>query len=153
MDAGTTVAAMTPLVRATTVVTHSLPVLTALAGRRPDALIVAGGHYQADTRAFAGPVAEAALRGIRTDVAVLSATAVSADALWGANALDAAIKRILAAQAERVVLVADGAKIGARAPLRIADTGIVDVLVTDARADESVVTDLRARGVTVRIAG
>lgn len=153
LDAGTTVAAMTPLVRADIVVTHSLPVITALAGRRPESLVVAGGHYQADTRSFAGPLAEAALQNIRTDVAVLSVTAVTADALWGANALDAAIKRILAAQAQRVVLVADGAKLGARAPLRIADTSIVDVLVTDARADAAVVDALRARGLTVRIAG
>lgn len=152
LDAGTTVAAMTPLIRAETVVTHSLPVLTALAARRPGSLVVTGGHYQSDTRSFAGPLAESVLENIRTDVAVLSATAVSSDALWGANALDAAIKRILAAQAERVVLVADGAKIGARAPLRIADISIVDLLVTDERADAMVLDALRARGLEVRIA-
>lgn len=153
LDAGTTVAAMTNLVRADVVVTHSLPVVTALAGRRPASLIVAGGHYQADTRAFAGPLAEAALANVRTDVAVLSATAVTADALWGESALDAAIKRIIAAQAERVVLVADGAKIGARAPIRISDASIVHVLVTDSRADADVVAALRAQGIAVRIAG
>ncbi|WP_308493054.1 DeoR/GlpR family DNA-binding transcription regulator [Microbacterium terrisoli] len=152
LDAGTTVAAMTPLLRAETVVTHSLPVITALASRRPESLVAVGGHYQVDTRAFAGPFAEAMLRNVRTDVAVLSATALTADGLWGTNALDAAIKRILAAQAERVVVVADGAKLGARAPLRIADTAIADVVVTDARADVAIVAALRARGLTVSIA-
>lgn len=153
LDAGTTVAAMTPLLQAETVVTHSLPVITALASRRPSALVTAGGHYQPDTRSFAGPLAEATLRNLRTDVAVLSATAVTADALWGTNALDAAIKRILAAQAERVILAADGAKLGARAPLRIADVSIATVVVTDSRADAGIVDALRAQGVIVRIAG
>lgn len=152
LDAGTTVAALAPLVRGATVVTHSLPVITTLAGRRPEALVAAGGQYQVDTRSFAGPAAEAALRAVRTDVAVLSATAVSPDGLWGTNALDAAIKRILAEQAARVVLVADGAKIGARAPLRIADVALVDVLVTDDRADAEVLAALRDRGIAVRIA-
>ncbi len=151
LDAGTTVAAMTPLLRAETVVTHSLPVITALASRRPGALVAAGGHYQADTRAFAGPLAEATLRNVHTDVAVLSATALTADALWGTNALDAAIKRIMAAQAERVVVVADGAKLGAVAPLRISDSAIANVVVTDARADAEVVAALRGRGLIVRI--
>ncbi|MFE1646648.1 DeoR/GlpR family DNA-binding transcription regulator [Microbacterium sp. P01] len=153
LDAGTTVAAMAPFVRADMVLTHSLPVISAVAGRRPDALVVAGGHYQADTRSFAGPLAEATLANVRTDVAVLSATAVTADALWGANALDAAVKRVLAAQAARVVLVADGSKLGAWAPLRVADSSLVDVLVTDARADEGVVAALRGRGLIVRIVG
>lgn len=153
LDAGTTVAALTPLVRARTVVTHSLAVVTALAGRRPDALICAGGEYQSDTRAFAGPIAEAALRSVRTQLAVLSATAVTADGLWGTNSLDAAIKRVLAEQADRVVLVADGAKIGATAALRIMDVARVNVLVTDVRADAAVLDRIRAQGVAVRIAG
>lgn len=153
LDAGTTVAAMTALVRARTVVTHSLPVVTALAGRRPDALICAGGEYQSDTRAFAGPIAEAALRSVRTQVAVLSATAITVDGLWGTSTLDAAIKRVLAEQADRVVVVADGAKIGGSAPVRIMDVERADVLVTDSRADTAVLDGIRARGVAVRIAG
>jgi DeoR family fructose operon transcriptional repressor len=152
LDAGTTVAAVAQLLTAETVVTHSLPVITALADRRPHALIAAGGHYQPDTRSFAGPLAEATLRGIRFDAAVLSATAVTVDSLWGTNALDAAIKRILAEQAETVVLVAGGRKLGATAPLLIAEVGIVDILVTDERADEAMLDAIEASGVTVRIA-
>ena len=152
LDAGTTVAALAPLIDAGTVVTHSLPIITALARSRPHALIAAGGHFQPDTRSFAGPLAEATLRGIRSDAAVLSATAVTAESLWGTNALDAAIKRILAEQADTVVLLADGTKLGATAPLLIARVGIVDVLVTDERADPVVLAAIVSSGVTVRMA-
>ncbi len=152
VDAGTTAAAVAPLLRAQTIVTHSLPVIASLAGRRPHALIAAGGHYQPETRSFAGPLAEATLQGIRCDATILSATAVTADALWGTNAPDAAIKRILAGAAVTVVVVADGGKLGAAAPLRILDTAAVDVLVTDGTADPEVVATIVDRGVRVRIA-
>jgi DeoR/GlpR family transcriptional regulator of sugar metabolism len=153
LDAGTTVAALAPLLRDVTLVTHSLPVILAAADRSGDRLIAVGGHYQPDTRSFAGPLAEAALRGIRTEAALLSATAVSSDALWGANVLDAALKRVLAAQADTVVLLADSSKLDATASLRIAGLEVIDILVTDAGADPEVVGALRARGVDVRIAG
>jgi DeoR family transcriptional regulator of aga operon len=83
---------------------------------------------------------------------VLSATAVTAESLWGTNALDAAIKRILADQADTVILLADGTKLGGTAPLLIARLGIVDVIVTDERADPMVLDAIASGGVTVKMA-
>ena len=112
------------------------------------ALIAAGGHYQPDTRSFAGPLAEATLRGIRCDAAVLSATAVTVDSLWGTNALDAAIKRILAEQADTVVLLADGDQARRDAPRSSSPAlSIIDVLVTDDRADAAIWTPSRRASV------
>lgn len=152
LDAGTTVAAVAPLLRGSTIVTHSLPVIEALS-RRPEAgLIAAGGHYQPDTRCFAGPLAEETLRGVRCDVALLSATAVGLDGLWGTNVLDAAIKRVLARQSSRVVLLADADKLERTSVVRIADLEIVDVLITDGRADTQTLARFDAAGIDVRIA-
>lgn len=153
LDAGTTVAAAAPLLRGTTIVTHSLPVIEALSGEAEPLLIAAGGHYQPDTRSFAGPFAEETLRGVRCDVALLSATAVGTDGLWGTNVLDAAIKRVLAAQSARVLLLADADKLDRVSPVRIAALDIIDVLVTDARADRDVVQRFERAGIEVRIAG
>lgn len=153
LDAGTTVAAVAPLLPDATIVTHSLPVIETLS-RAPDSrLIATGGHYQPDTRCFAGPIAEEALRGIRCDVALLSATAVGLDGLWGTNVLDAAIKRLLARQSARVVLLADASKLEQVSAVRIAGLETVDVLITDARAAPEVVARFEAAGVEVRIAG
>lgn len=152
LDAGTTVAAVAPLLHGSTIVTHSLPVIDALSREPEPRLIAAGGHYQPDTRCFAGPLAEETLRGVRCDVALLSATAVGLDGLWGTNVLDAAIKRVLARQSSRVVLLADADKLERTSVVRIADLEIVDVLITDGRADTQVLARFEAAGIDVRIA-
>lgn len=152
LDAGTTVAAVAPLLHGSTIVTHSLPVIEALSREPEPRLIAAGGHYQPDTRCFAGPLAEETLRGVRCDVALLSATAVGLDGLWGTNVLDAAIKRVLARQSSRVVLLADADKLERTSVVRIADLDIVDVLITDGRADTQVLARFEAAGIDVRIA-
>ncbi|WP_136057538.1 DeoR/GlpR family DNA-binding transcription regulator [Microbacterium sp. K24] len=153
LDAGTTVAALVPLLGDTTVVTHSMPVIEALSRVGSARLIAAGGHYQPDTRSFAGPLTEETLRGVRCDVAFLSATAVGPDGLWGTNALDAAIKRVLAQQSARVVLLADATKLTQTAAVRIAGLDIVDALITDSRADAELLAGIDAAGIEVRIAG
>jgi DeoR family fructose operon transcriptional repressor len=153
LDAGTTVAGVAALLRGSTVVTHSLPVIETLARAPEPRLVAVGGHYQPDTRSFAGPFAEETLRGIRCDIAVLSATAVGLDGLWGTNVLDAAIKRLLARQSSKVVLLADADKLGKTSAVRIAALDCVDVLITDARADPDVLARFEAVGVDVRVAG
>ena len=157
LDAGTTVAALVPLLGPSTVVTHSLPVIEALTRAGSPRLVAAGGHYQPDTRSFAGPLTEETLRGVRCDVAYLSATTVGADGLWGTNALDAAIKRVLAQQSTRVVLLADAGKLSGAHPgsaaVRIAGLDLIDVLITDGRADAEALAPFEAAAIEVRIAG
>ncbi|WP_106816394.1 DeoR/GlpR family DNA-binding transcription regulator [Microbacterium timonense] len=152
LDAGTTVAAVAPLLHNRTIVTHSLPVIETLARDSEPRLIAAGGHYQPDTRCFAGPIAEETLRGIRCDIALLSATAVGLDGLWGTNVLDAAIKRLLARQSSRVVLLADADKLQKTSVVRIASLDTVDLLITDARADFGVLSRFEEAGIAVRVA-
>ncbi|MFD5214029.1 DeoR/GlpR family DNA-binding transcription regulator [Microbacterium sp. NPDC058345] len=154
LDAGTTVAATVPLLPEATIVTHSQPVIDELARAACPRLIAVGGHYQPDTRSFAGPLTEQMLRGVRCDLALLSATAADRDGLWGANVLDAAIKRVLAAQSARVVLLADAGKLATStsAPVRIAGLDAIDVLITDDRADSAALAPFRAAGIEVRIA-
>ena len=153
LDAGTTVAAVAPLLTSATIVSHSLPVIDALTRDASPRLIAVGGHYQPDTRSFAGPLTEQSLHEVRCDLALLSATAVDREGLWSANALDAAIKRVLMRQSARVVLLADAEKLTATAPVRIAGLEAIDLLITDARADDAVLAPFRAAGVAVRVAG
>ena len=152
LDAGTTVAAVAPLLAGRTIVTHSLPVIEALSQEPEPRLIAAGGHYQPDTRCFAGPLAEETLSGIRCDIALLSATAVGLDGLWGTNVLDAAIKRVLARQSARVVLLADADKLAATASVRVGALELIDMLITDGRADREMLGRFEAAGVDVRVA-
>jgi len=153
LDAGTTVAPLADLIApGTTVVTHSVPVINAATARDDLDLVVVGGTYQPDTRAFAGPATRAGLDGLLVDVAVLSATAVDASGFLCVNPFDAETKRAMATIAERVIVLVDHTKLGLRAPIRVGPLKLVDVLVTDAGASDEQLAFLEAAGVEVIVA-
>jgi DeoR/GlpR family transcriptional regulator of sugar metabolism len=153
LDAGTTVAALARLVQpGTTVITHSVPVISLLSERPDVELISTGGSYQRDTQSFAGTLAESYLDHLSADVAVLSATAVDDRGLSCANAMDAPMKRALAGIAARVVVLADSSKIGARAAIRVAPLSLIDTIITDNRATAAQLELLRDSGTEVLVA-
>ncbi|MCU1408521.1 MAG: hypothetical protein JWM23_601 [Microbacteriaceae bacterium] len=154
LDAGTTVAPLAMLIAAgTTVVTHSVPVITSCTERDDVDLVAVGGQYQRDTRAFAGPAARTGYGELLIDVAVLSATAVDRSGLLSTNALDAEIKREMAGIAERVILLVDHTKLGGRAPIRVGSLQLVDLVITDAGASTEQLDGLRDSGVDIVVAG
>jgi DeoR family transcriptional regulator, fructose operon transcriptional repressor len=145
LDAGTTVAALADLLpRHLTVVTHSVPLLTACTAAGDLGVMSLGGWYEPDTRSFTGPHARAALEASAVDVAVLSATALDGRGLYCSSPLDADVKQCMVAAAETVVVLADHSKLGRRAPIRFASLDTVDVVVTDAEATTEQLTPLRA---------
>lgn len=153
LDAGTTVAPLADLLPpGSTVVTHSVPVIMACTARDDLDLVGIGGAYQPESRAFAGPAARAGFDGLLVDVAVLSATAVDRSGLLSANALDADVKRAMAAIAELVILLVDHTKLDRRAPIRIGPLSLVHTVVTDAGATPAQVGRLRDAGVEVVVA-
>jgi len=144
LDAGTTVAALAPLLPGgITVVTHSVPVIQACTERDDIELIALGGAYHAPTRSFTGPITRTSLEELAVDVAVLSATAAGATGVYSANATDADTKRAMARIARRVVLLLDHGKLEARAPMRFLELASADVVVVDAAASAEQVAMLR----------
>jgi DeoR family transcriptional regulator of aga operon len=86
------------------------------------------------------------------DTALIGVDAVSGQA--GATCQhegEAGINSLMVQRAERVMVVATGAKLGGRAFARICPASRIDVVVTDDSADPDAVTDLRAAGVTVEV--
>ncbi len=153
LDAGTTVAPLGALLPAgTTVVTHSVPAITACAGRDDLELISLGGVYQTETRAFAGPTTRAGLEALSVDVAVLSTTAIDDVGVLCASVLDAEIKRGMSAIARRTVLLADSSKFRARASIRFGALSMIDTLVTDAEVTDEELERMRAAGIEVVVA-
>ena len=135
LDAGTTVAALAERLPAgLTVVSHSVPVITACADRSDLELIALGGAYHAKTRSFSGPLTRAALSQLALDVAVLSAAAAGPRGVYSADAWDADTKQVMAGAAERVILLLDSGKLGRRAPIRFFALERVDTVVVDAGA-------------------
>ncbi|GAA1433334.1 DeoR/GlpR family DNA-binding transcription regulator [Microlunatus lacustris] len=132
LDAGTTVEQVARrLPGGLTVVTHSVPVMTACADRDDLTLVGLGGHYHPPTRSFGGPETRAQLAGLEIDLAVVSASALRPRGLFCHDATEAETKRTLLSLAARRLVVADAGKLAARAPVRVAGWDAVDLLVTD----------------------
>ncbi len=132
-----------PALRPLTVVTNSLPVAEVLHRAndpRLETILTGGSRTPSD--ALVGPLAEAALSGLRVDLAFVGAHGVDPEiGLTTPNLDEAATNRALIESAGRTVVLADHTKwhtTGLRVFATFAD---VDVLVTDAGLAE----DERAR--------
>jgi DeoR/GlpR family transcriptional regulator of sugar metabolism len=135
-----------------TVVTGSLPVASLL-GTRPLRVVVLGGNVRRDELSCVGPAAAATLERYRFDLAVLGAAGVSAaGGVTDLNDDEAAIHRLAADRAARLVVIADGSKVGAVTMAAVVPIGRVSALVTDPGAPDAELRALRAAGVEVVLA-
>jgi DeoR/GlpR family transcriptional regulator of sugar metabolism len=131
------------------VITGSLPVASLLGTRRAR-IVVLGGTVLNDDLACVGPVAAATVRRYHADVAVLGAAGVSA--ANGVTELDdaaAEIQRLMIEQSARLIIVADGSKIGATSMAAVAPASAIHTLVTDSSAPEEELRALSSQGIEV----
>jgi DeoR family transcriptional regulator, fructose operon transcriptional repressor len=136
-----------------TIVTASLPTASLL-GTRPLRTIALGGSILRDDLTAVGPIALASLQRYRFDVAVIGTAGVSAR--WGITELsddEAEVQRSAIGQAERVIVLADGSKVGVAQRMVVGPADLIDTLVTDASAPPAELAALRALGVHVVLAG
>lgn len=135
-----------------TVVTNSINIAADLAIRPNLRLIVTGGVARGTSYELVGPIAERGLEGLRVQTAFLGVDGVSIEAGFTTHEdIEAQTNRALIARSSRVVVVADGSKVGRVTLARICEAGDVHELVTDASADPAVLAGLRARGVRVTV--
>ncbi len=135
------------------VVTASLPTASLL-GTRPVEVVALGGAVRRDELTCVGPVAAATLGRFRFDLAVIGAAGLSAR--WGLTEVDddeAEIQRLAIERAARVVVIADGSKIGTSANAVVAEAAAIQTLVTDRSAPTLELTALAAAGLEIVIAG
>ena len=135
-----------------TVVTPSLPIASLL-GTRALKVVTLGGRVLRDELTCVGPDAVAALARYRFDAAVIGAAGISAR--WGITELteeEAAVQRAALAQTDRVVVIADGSKVGAATPIVVGPAATVSTLVTDPSAAKDSLGDLRALGIEIVVA-
>ena len=152
LDSGSTVLAAARLLHGwnrLTVVTNSLPVAMELMGRGPR-LVVIGGEVRATSQAIVGPMTRAILDTIHVDRALMGTYALSLDdGLMTTDPSEAYTKELVMTRAREVIVLADAGKLGNRSLVRAGGLDDVDVLVTDARADERTLRALRRHRVRV----
>jgi DeoR family transcriptional regulator, aga operon transcriptional repressor len=134
-------------------VTASLPIASLL-GTRPIEVVAVGGSVRHDELTCVGPAAAATLARYRFDLAVVGVAGLSAR--WGLTELDdadAEVQRLAIERSARLVVIADGSKIGMAANAVVTDAARIRTLVTDRGAPEDELAALAALGVEIVIAG
>lgn len=115
-----------------TVITNSLRVASDLGGINNNRLFLAGGQMDYDYRAFSDHVAQEYVRDFTPHLAILSVGGISLErGLMDFHPGEAAMSRIAYATSKRVLLAADGSKIGRYALIQTAAMSDVDIFVTD----------------------
>ncbi len=136
--------------QALTIVTNALNIAAELALRPELKLIVTGGTARSESYELVGPLAESTLAGLNLDIVVVGVDGISiGGGLTTYHEVEAATNRAMIGRARRVIVVADGSKVGKLALARICDVEAVDELITDASADAAELARLEATGVTV----
>ena len=135
-----------------TVVTNALNVAAEVALRPRLKLVMTGGVSRTQSYELVGPIAEQTLAGLNLQVAVVGVDGIGArTGLTTHDEIEAHTNAAMIRQAERVIVVADGSKVGRAQLARICPVDAVQDLVTDASADPAAVDALRAAGTTVHV--
>ncbi len=136
-----------------TVVTNSLLVAQALMGSSRVEVVMTGGTLRRSIHALVGPSTEESVRALRASKAFLSGNGFTPEhGLSTPSPLVAATDRAFAMAAQQVIVLADYTKIGRDTMCQTVPTARVDTLVTDGRADASVLAAIRSAQVDVRVA-
>lgn len=136
-----------------TVVTNALNIASELALRPRLKLIMTGGVSRTQSYELVGPIADQTLSGLHLQVAVVGVDGISArGGLSTHDEIEGHTNAAMIRRAERVMVVADGSKVGRTCLAAICAITDVAVLVTDAGADPDGVAAIRAAGTEVVIA-
>ncbi len=121
-----------------TVVTNALNIAIELASNEVH-VIVTGGELRKETFELVGPIAEPAANQLHMDLIFVGVDGISVDGG-------------LTDRANEVVVVADHTKLGRKTFARIAPLDVVHTLITDEKADTTVVRELERAGIRVVLA-
>jgi DeoR family transcriptional regulator of aga operon len=133
-----------------TVVTNAMNIAGELAIRADLKLIVTGGTARPESYELVGPLAERTLSELNVDIAFVGVDGIDASAgLTTHHEIEAHTNRTLVERARRVVVVADGSKIGRVAFARICEITDVHELISDSSAHPPALAALTEAGLVV----
>lgn len=136
-----------------TIVTNSLTTATQIASRPTLRVIMTGGVVRSHSFELVGVLAENTFNAINVGTAILGVDGITA--LAGATTHDeteARTNNAMVSHAQRVIVVADGSKVGRVTLASVATIERVHDLVTDSSADADELEAIRETGVRIHIA-
>ncbi len=132
-------------------ITNSLMIGAALVRRGVTKLTVLGGGVRTNTFAMVDASTVDTVRNLSVDVLFISCDGLSfGRGLTTPYSDEALLKRAMIESARRVVAIVDSSKLGNEQLFGFAGLDEIDVLITDDRADDTVVAAIEGRGVEVR---
>jgi DeoR family transcriptional regulator of aga operon len=138
--------------RELTIVTNSLTIAQLVTTRPQLKLIMTGGILRPESLELVGILAEKAFNAINLGTAILGTDGVTASGgVTTHDETEARTNNAMVTHAQRVIVVADGSKIGRLALAQVMTIDQVDILVTDSTADPMALQELRAAGVNVLV--
>ncbi|MFI5952342.1 DeoR/GlpR family DNA-binding transcription regulator [Cryptosporangium sp. NPDC051539] len=136
-----------------TVVTNALNIASELALRPRLKLVMTGGVSRTQSYELVGPIADRALEGLNIQIAVIGVDGISSrGGLTTHDEIEAHTNACMIRRSDRVIVVADGSKVGRVHLAAICPVAAVSVLVTDSSADPAGVDAIRRAGTEVVIA-
>lgn len=136
-----------------TIVTNALTTAFVVAAHPNLQVIMTGGVVRSSSFELVGGLADNAFNGINVNIAILGADGVTAE--HGVTTYDhteARTNNAMVTHAQRLMVVADGSKIGRVTLAKVAEASAIDDLVTDDSADPTELARLAALGVNIQIA-
>jgi DeoR/GlpR family transcriptional regulator of sugar metabolism len=138
---------------AITVVTYSLPVVDEIGGWDAPHLVVVGGLYLPEYRAFVGPGTIEGLKTLTADTIFLGCDGLTVESgLTTPHVLVAEVGSVATSRSRRVIAVADSTKLGRQGFTTIVPLAQISMLITDTGADPVRVAEIRDAGVEVILA-
>jgi DeoR family transcriptional regulator, aga operon transcriptional repressor len=136
-----------------TVVTNALNIAAELALRPRLKLVMTGGVSRTQSYELVGPLADQALAGLNIGIAVVGVDGISArGGLTTHDEIEAHTNATMIRRSDRVIVVADGSKVGRVCLARICSVTDVATLVTDRSADATALDAIRRAGAEVVLA-
>jgi DeoR family glycerol-3-phosphate regulon repressor len=133
------------------VITNSTDIARTLGGRNGNRVHLLGGRFHADSGAVLGVETVEAMLRFRVDHAIISAGAVSAEAVMDYDPDEAAFARAVLAAGRRRIVVCDSGKFGRRALVEVCPLGGIDALVTEVAPTGTLASALAEQGVAVTL--
>jgi DeoR family transcriptional regulator of aga operon len=133
-----------------TVLTNSLPVVNALAGKEGITLICLGGLLRPSELSFIGHIAEQSLGEVRADKVFIGTRAISLEhGLTHEYLPETMTDRAILKAGREIIVIADHTKVGRAATVLLAPLDSIQTLVTDAATPPGFIKALRKRGIRV----
>lgn len=133
-----------------TIVTNSLTIAQLVTTYPQLKVIMTGGILRPESLELVGVLAENTFNAINLGTAILGTDGITAaGGVTTHDETEARTNNAMVTHAQRVIVVADGSKVGRLALAQVATIEQVDMIVTDSSADAVSLDEIRSAGVTV----